>query len=84
MKSPIFGDVTLCSQQREFQRTFRRNISLPSSGSKNKQMKKQSLIATRFMLVSFLAYSSGLKTEVTCSPKRRLSFNTLHGVISKR
>jgi hypothetical protein len=74
MKSPIFRDIMLRSHQREFQRTFRRNTSPPSSGSKNKPIKKQLLFATYFMLVSFLDYSSSLKTEMTCSLETSVDF----------
>jgi hypothetical protein len=63
MKSYIFWDIkscTLCSQP-----TFRRNMSSPSSGSKNKPSRK-ALLAVCFTLVSCLAYSSTLKMEVAC------------------
>jgi hypothetical protein len=43
----------------------------------------QTLLATCFMLVYYLAYSLNPKMEVTCS-ERRLNFNGLHGVISQK
>jgi hypothetical protein len=44
----------------------------------------KSMLATCFTLVSFLAYSSTLKTEAVVPPKLRLTFNGLHGVISQK
>jgi hypothetical protein len=37
-----------------------------------------------FTLVSCLAYSSSLKMNATCPPKRRLTFDELHGVIFQK
>jgi hypothetical protein len=42
------------------------------------------LLATCFRLVSYLAYSSILKMEATCSSKLRLTYNELHGVVSQK
>jgi hypothetical protein len=71
---------------------FRRNMSPPSSGSKNTPSKKPHeagsrkrgesckwvvLLATRFMLVSCLA-STWRREHVL--PKRQLTFNWMHGV----
>jgi hypothetical protein len=56
----------------ESQPTFRRNMSPPSSGSKNKPSKN--LLATFFMLVTFLTSSSTLNMEATCSSKTLVGF----------
>jgi hypothetical protein len=37
-----------------------------------------------FILISYLAYSSTVKMEATWSPKRRLTFDGLHSVISQK
>jgi hypothetical protein len=58
---------------------FRRSMSPPSSGPKNKL-----LLATFFILVSWMAYSSAVKMEATCFSKCRLTFNGLHGVRSQK
>jgi hypothetical protein len=74
MKSHIFWGITPCGPLKI--NTFRTNMSPPSSGSE---------LATCFMLVSCLASSSTLKMEAICvPPKRRLTFNRLHGVISHK
>jgi hypothetical protein len=41
------------------------------------RVEEQALHIACFMQVSFLAYSSILKMETTCSPKRQLTFNGL-------
>jgi hypothetical protein len=51
---------------------FQRNVVFSTSGSKNKRSKKktawkQALLATCFMLVSYLVYSSTLKMKAECS-----------------
>jgi hypothetical protein len=60
-------------QSVESQPTFRRNISLPSSGSK-------CLFSTSFMLVSSFANSSTRKMEPICSFESSAEFqrNTRH------
>jgi hypothetical protein len=42
------------------------------------------LLATCFILVSCLAYSSTLKTEATCSSEKPVDFNGLYGVMSQK
>jgi hypothetical protein len=62
-------------QSVESQPTFRRNISPPSSGSKNKpSMKMGDKQSSNFTLVSCLAYSSTLKMEAVCSFETSVSF----------
>jgi hypothetical protein len=84
MKSSIFWNVTPCNSLKvniRFGRTCNlylqdRRISKPSN--------KLALLATCFMLVSCLAYSSTLKMEANVLPKRRLTLNGLDGVISEK
>jgi hypothetical protein len=57
--------------------TFRRNISLPSSGSNNKMSKSS---ACHLLSRWFLAQLIFKRRHVP--PKRRSTFNGLHGVIS--
>jgi hypothetical protein len=57
--------------------TFQKNMSPPSSGSKNKPRKQMTS-----KMVSCFAYASTLKMDATCSSVTQLSFNGLHGVIS--
>jgi hypothetical protein len=45
---------------------------------------QKALLVNCFTLVSCVAYSSTLKMEATRSPKRPLTFNGLHGVISQK
>jgi hypothetical protein len=45
-----------------------------------KQAERKYLLAACFMLVSWLAYPPTLKLEETYFPKRRLTFNRIHGV----
>jgi hypothetical protein len=72
MKSSIFWDITPCSSSK-INRRYRRICLLHLL----------SLLATCFTLVSCLAYSWTLKMEVIVPPKCRLTFNELHGVISR-
>jgi hypothetical protein len=60
----------------ESQPTFRRNISPPSSGSKNKQRKKPAelCLPPAFTLVSCSAYFLTLKMEATCSSETSVDF----------
>jgi hypothetical protein len=57
----------------EIQPALRRIIP-PSSRSKKKRSKKPAKLATCFMLVSSLAYSSALKMEATCSSETSVDF----------
>jgi hypothetical protein len=47
-------------------------------------LKNMNLLAVRFTLVFFLAYSSTLKMEANIPTERRLTFNGLSGVISQK
>jgi hypothetical protein len=47
-------------------------------------LEASALLAASFALVSWLAYSSTMKTGATCSSESRLTFNGLHGVISQK
>jgi hypothetical protein len=66
-------------QSVEIQPTFRRNMSPPSSESKNKLSRKQSrsitaLFVSSIMLVTYLSYSSTLKMEGTYSSETSVEF----------
>jgi hypothetical protein len=56
-----------------------RNMSPLSYALKNKPTKKPKFLATRYRLVSFLAYFSTMKLETT-----RLNFNGLHSFLSQK
>jgi hypothetical protein len=58
----------------EIQAMFRKNMSPPPSGSKNKAKQESSFKQ---------AYSSNLKLMAPCSSQCLLTFNRLHGVISQ-
>jgi hypothetical protein len=75
MKSTIYWNITLCSLLK-VQSTFRRYLSPPSSGSKNKISKKSA-----WKHVTRLAYSSTWRRRRYVPPKRLLTFNGLHVVI---
>jgi hypothetical protein len=68
MKSSVFWDIMPCSPVS--QPTFRRNISLPPSGSKSK-----SRCCAFFRRVSCLAYSSTLKMEAMFSSETLVDFH---------
>jgi hypothetical protein len=73
VKGLIFWDMV---QSAESHLTFRVKISSPSSGLKNK-------IATCFTIVSRLFHSlTPWRRKRHAPPKRRWTFNGLHGVIS--
>jgi hypothetical protein len=59
-------------------------MSLPSSGSKNKQTEKAGELASCFMLVCRFVYSLTLEMEETCFPETAVTFNGLHGVIFQK
>jgi hypothetical protein len=64
-------------QSVEIQPTFRKNISPPSSGSKNKPSKKEAwelCLPFSFTLVSCSAYFSSLKMEATRSSETLVDF----------
>jgi hypothetical protein len=63
-------------QPAESQPTFRRKMSSPSSGLKNKTKQEtiRPLLAASFMLVSLLVYSSSPETEVTCASEMSVDF----------
>jgi hypothetical protein len=63
MKRPIFWDITTCSPL-EANRRLGGTCGLNHLG----------LFATRFMLVSYLAYSSNLKIKTTCSSENSTEF----------
>jgi hypothetical protein len=56
---------------------------LPTKG-KQRQREKSALLATCFMLVSCLAYSSTWRWTQHVLPKRGLTFNGLYNVISQK
>jgi hypothetical protein len=49
-----------------------------------KHVARIALLATCFMLVSCLGYSSTLKVEETCSSGMSVIFNRIQGVISQK
>jgi hypothetical protein len=59
MKSPVFWDITRCSP-------FKIHQSFGGTGCIH--------LATHFMLVPFLAYSSTLRVEATCSSEMSVDF----------
>jgi hypothetical protein len=70
----------------ESQLKFRRNISPPSSGSKDKSSKKPIVLSTCFMLETCLAHSSNLKVETIYSYETSIDFqrNTLRYIPEER
>jgi hypothetical protein len=78
MMISIFWDITPCSPF-ENQPTFRSNMSSPSSGSKSNP---NSYLLSRWLLAWFILRPAGWRRNVP--PKRRLTFNGLHGVISQK
>jgi hypothetical protein len=67
----------------ESQQTFRRKMSPPSSELKNKPRNQREIMWKTCFHAGFLAYSSILKMEATCSPEMSVDFSGLHGVISQ-
>jgi hypothetical protein len=80
MQSTIFWDSAM--QSIESQLTFRRNISPPSSGSKNKSSKL--CWPPAFIPVSCWAYSSTLKMKAIFSSEMSVDFQRNHVVISQK
>jgi hypothetical protein len=84
MKSTIFWDTTLCSPLK-VSRRFGGSYHLHFLGRRISRARNQGLcLPPAFTLVSCAAYSSTQKMEAICSPNRRLTFNGLHGAISKK
>jgi hypothetical protein len=82
-----FCDIMPCSTFK-IQLMFRRNISLPTSGSKNRPRKKRVwsgsecyLFHASFILSLFLNL---VRRRLYVPPKHLLTFNGLHGVISQK
>jgi hypothetical protein len=78
MKSTIFWDITPCTPSKA-KPTFRRNMSPPSSVSKNKP---SSLLLSRWFLARLILRPWRWRRQVPL--KRRLTFNGLQGVISQK
>jgi hypothetical protein len=72
MKSSIIGDITPCSPLK-IKPTIRRNMTPPSS---------ELTIRTCFMLVSWWLIHWSWRRRRHAPPKRRLTFNRLHAVLS--
>jgi hypothetical protein len=85
-KNSIFCDITPCSPLK-VNRSFGRNSRLHLQGRRINQARDQREEGSKqraCYLLSWLAYSSTLKMEVTCSSKLRLTFNGLYGGISQK
>lgn len=67
----IFWDVTLCNSVEA--PTFRKNVHSPSAG-KASNHQETGLFATCFLQVTYLAYSSTLKIELTHFSETSVNF----------
>jgi hypothetical protein len=86
MKSTIFWDITSCSPL-SVKRCFGRSYRLHLQGRKNTRARNQHESRWKgaaSTLVSCSLIFSTLKMERNVPPKRRLTLNRLHGVISQK
>jgi chloramphenicol O-acetyltransferase len=81
MKNFVLWDITPCSPLK-LKQCFRGARRLHLQGRRINQTR--ALNATYFTLLVFLAYYLTLKWRRHVPPKRRLTFNGLHGVISHK
>jgi hypothetical protein len=85
LKSTVLWDVTSCSPlkvNRRFGRIYRLHLQGRISRART-QRERFFCLPPAFTLVSGSAYYSTLKMRRYVSPKRRLTFNGLHDVISR-
>jgi hypothetical protein len=78
-KSSVFWDITPCNPF-ESQMMLRSNISPPSSGRRINQAKNRH--ESDWFLALFIFWPCRWRRHIL--PKRRLTFNGLHGVISQK
>jgi hypothetical protein len=76
IKSSVFWDITPCSPLK-VKPTFRRNISPPSLGSKNKTEQETRLKAGGKQSRTCSVYFSTLKMEATCSSETSIYFQRI-------
>jgi hypothetical protein len=80
LKSSAFSDRVPCSPLK-VNRTFLRNISPPSSGSKNKLCSACYLLSIWFLDLLIIR---SWRWRQYVAPKHRLTFNGLYGVLSQK
>jgi hypothetical protein len=73
IKSSVFWDITPCSPLK-VDRCFGGTSHLHFQGRRIRQARNQSEAGRKQILVSFLAYYSTLKMEVTCSSETLIDF----------